>query len=218
MKITDIGELYPPKYYLQYNHYMQKRDLDAVPLFSCIRKMMGQIENKRSVISLGSGTGYLLNWLADTLGIDLAAGLDFNLEALKVSKKKFSKSELIAGCVQRLPLKDEKFDIALMINVIEHLKRPAEGLKEAFRILKKGGRLILSTVDKNSFYTKIWIKDKTHFYEFAQDEILELVEKEGFVVKQKIFTNSIGRFNKKINYFLSKKFPADFLILAEKGI
>lgn len=218
MKITDIEELYPAGYYLRYSHYTRKRDLDVVPLFYCIRRMMERIENKRSVISLGSGTGYLLNWLADNLKIGLAAGLDFNLSALRVSKRKFSKLEFILGCVQKLPLKDEGFDIALMINVIEHLKLPAEGLKEVFRILKRGGRLILSTVDKNSFYTKVWIRDKTHFHEFSQDEILELIKKEGFIIKEKIFTNSIGRFNKKINYFLSKKFPADFLILAEKGI
>lgn len=45
---------------------------------------------------------------------------------------------------KNIPLDDDKFDSVLMIAVLEHLDYPQEILSESFRILKKGGNLILT--------------------------------------------------------------------------
>jgi ubiquinone/menaquinone biosynthesis C-methylase UbiE len=47
--------------------------------------------------------------------------------------------------MSKLPYEDQTFDIIYSIEVIEHLTNPVEFLKEIFRILKPGGRLIFST-------------------------------------------------------------------------
>lgn len=74
-----------------------------------------------------------------------------------------------------LPFRDGGFDIALMLQVLEYLEKPQQALTEAYRVLKKGGVLILSTpfmypihdapFDRNRF-TKVALADflkQAHF-------------------------------------------------------
>jgi ubiquinone/menaquinone biosynthesis C-methylase UbiE len=44
-----------------------------------------------------------------------------------------------------IPLPDASFDTALMGELLEHLERPADGLAEAHRLLRPGGKLIVTT-------------------------------------------------------------------------
>ncbi|EKD90431.1 MAG: hypothetical protein ACD_31C00005G0057 [uncultured bacterium] len=43
-----------------------------------------------------------------------------------------------------IPLKDNRFDTVLILQVLEHLSQPQKALVESNRILKKGGHLIIS--------------------------------------------------------------------------
>jgi len=49
------------------------------------------------------------------------------------------------GPPRRLARPDESVDTVTMFHVIEHLYHPMDALREAFRLLKKGGRLIIAT-------------------------------------------------------------------------
>jgi ubiquinone/menaquinone biosynthesis C-methylase UbiE len=60
-----------------------------------------------------------------------------------------------------VPHEDSTFDLVSLRGVIEHVVKPRETLKEAYRILKKGGTLfITATPDKDSFayfvYKQYW--------------------------------------------------------------
>ena len=44
-----------------------------------------------------------------------------------------------------LPLADDSVDLVLFAHVIEHLYHPIQILQEAFRVLKPGGKLLLTT-------------------------------------------------------------------------
>ncbi|MBZ5603449.1 MAG: FkbM family methyltransferase [Acidobacteriia bacterium] len=51
----------------------------------------------------------------------------------------------IAGMTEALPLPDRSVDLVLFAHVIEHLYHPIQILREVFRVLKPGGKLILTT-------------------------------------------------------------------------
>ena len=53
--------------------------------------------------------------------------------------------ELVRGNLERLPLADAEFDVVVSIQVLEHLLDPVAGTRELARVLKPGGRLLLST-------------------------------------------------------------------------
>jgi len=50
----------------------------------------------------------------------------------------------VVGSAESLPFPDESFDVVLSTQVLEHLPDPELALKEAVRVLRKGGRLILT--------------------------------------------------------------------------
>jgi ubiquinone/menaquinone biosynthesis C-methylase UbiE len=51
-----------------------------------------------------------------------------------------------------IPFPDESFDVVLCLHVIAHFAEGEQGIKEAFRVLKKGGRLMILTPNKYFIY------------------------------------------------------------------
>jgi ubiquinone/menaquinone biosynthesis C-methylase UbiE len=55
---------------------------------------------------------------------------------------------LSSGDAHKLTYQDNMFDVVSMISLLEHLKYPDQALKEAVRVLKPGGELILQILNK----------------------------------------------------------------------
>lgn len=60
---------------------------------------------------------------------------------------------------EKLPFKSNYFDEVVCKNVLEHLTNPGFALKEMYRVLKKGGKLLLITDNANYWR---WAIGKTH--------------------------------------------------------
>jgi len=100
---------------------------------------------KDAMVELGCGDGSLLREVADALGIRDVYGVDIDEMALKKAACrdiKVFKADLNSD---PLPFKDDFFDIVLMEEVIEHLVNPYNAIREAYRVLKRGGLFLLST-------------------------------------------------------------------------
>jgi SAM-dependent methyltransferase len=80
----------------------------------------------------------------------------------------------------KLPVPNSSIDIILSLAVIEHLRDPDHFLKEAFRSLKPGGLIYLSTpnfqLDYKNFYN-----DPTHVKPYTPVSIEELLKFHGFL-------------------------------------
>jgi SAM-dependent methyltransferase len=61
----------------------------------------------------------------------------------------------VADLSTRLPFGDNAFDAVNLCDVIEHMVRPGEILKELCRIAKPGGTLVISTPLKNSLFKRM---------------------------------------------------------------
>ncbi len=98
---------------------------------------------------------------------------------------------------KNLPFIDGYFDLAYHLDVIEHVKKPHLFLSEQYRVLKKGGTLIIGTpnifrpanifkllLGKLSFPIKIGsnkeIGDYIHIQEFSDYQLSNLLEEVGF--------------------------------------
>ena len=77
---------------------------------------------------------------------DLETLAQFRIETIPVNlDPRVEVEEPLPGMTGTLPLPDESVDVILFAHVIEHLYHPIQILRECFRVLKKGGKLLIST-------------------------------------------------------------------------
>lgn len=93
-------------------------------------------------------------------------------------------SVVTADIEKPLPFGDE-FDVVLAINVIEHLRDPAAGVRTIRDALVPGGLLVahLPTINgpvSRLIYRFAYAKDPTHIYRPSGEEVRRLLESNGF--------------------------------------
>lgn len=101
-------------------------------------------------LDVGCGTGLLSTVLSDRGGFVI--GLDASSEMIRLASKipedrhsdSTRKRFPLQGIAERLPFCGNAFDGVLCSSVIEYLADPQECLQEIHRVLKPGGRLIIS--------------------------------------------------------------------------
>ena len=106
------------------------------------------IDNTRSqrLLDLGTGTGQVLEWLAD--GVAEGVGVDINTNMLGIARSRISALDAThlsvrSGDVCRLPFDDASFDVAVMHMVLHYIEEPVQVLSEARRVLPMNGVLLV---------------------------------------------------------------------------
>jgi SAM-dependent methyltransferase len=103
--------------------------------------------------------------------------------------------------IQKMPLGDESFDTVLCAEVLEHVPDPEKALREIYRVLKPGGKLVMSIPhlmylhnEPHDFYryTKyglrtllvMYLHNEPHdFYRYTKYGLRTLLERTGFTVE-----------------------------------
>src|ERR1051325_8101084 len=86
------------------------------------------------ILDVGCGTGANLEMLSH---FGSSEGVDVSDDALEFCREKGLKAQ--KGLAEKLPFDDETFDVTTALDVIEHLDDDIAGLKEMFRVTKRGG-------------------------------------------------------------------------------
>lgn len=104
------------------------------------KKVINFISKDSVVCDLGCGKeAYFLKKILNM--IKQGIGFDTEIENHKSSKLELKEIKIF----ENIPLEDETCEVITMMAVLEHLSFPQETLNESFRILKNGGKLILTT-------------------------------------------------------------------------
>ncbi|MES3006085.1 MAG: class I SAM-dependent methyltransferase [Patescibacteria group bacterium] len=94
-----------------------------------------------SVLEVGCGSGEVLSRMA-------ANGHSGKLIGLDIHENIFSEFhtniEFIVGSADSIPYPDESFDVVLAFFMVYHMPDPQSAIKEWVRVLKKGGKLIIT--------------------------------------------------------------------------
>ncbi|MHC4572432.1 MAG: class I SAM-dependent methyltransferase [Planctomycetota bacterium] len=109
--------------------------------------------------------------------LDIGCGDGYFLRRSKCEER-YGLDKLLGDEVtDKLDFSDSYFDYITMLAVIEHLSRPEDIFKEVCRVLKTGGRFIITTPRKSAeFLIKIYAKniDEEHESYFDYDRIKKL--------------------------------------------
>jgi SAM-dependent methyltransferase len=81
--------------------------------------------------------------------------------------------------LRRIAAKDSAFDAVVATQVLEHLSEPLDFLREAFRILRKGGKIYLTAPQTGNIH-----QEPYDFYRYTRYGLEHLLKKAGFEVEE----------------------------------
>lgn len=156
-----------------------------------LEKFVSKYSSDKLTLDLGCADSPYSSYFKNRIGFDVKVG----------------KGVDVVGDAHNLPFENEKFDVVLCTEVLEHLHSPHIAASEMKRVLKMGGLLILSTrfifpihdaPDDFYRYTKYGLK-----YLFKDGwEILELKEETGTKDAMAVLLQRLGYQTKlKCNIF-----------------
>lgn len=124
------------------------------------------------VLEIGCGWGRGLELL--TKAAKHYTGIDKNKELIAALGAEYPASTFIAANIPPLQgLADNTFDYIVTFQVIEHIQNDDLFIKEAHRVLKPGGKLLLTTVNKTFSLTR----NPWHVREYYAPELKALMAK-----------------------------------------
>ena len=91
------------------------------------------------MLDVATGAGYVAA-LAKRRGAQ-PVGLDFSEAQVKLARSTYPDVEFRRGDAQALPFEAEIFDAVAIGFVLNHLPEPEQAFREAFRVLRSGGRM-----------------------------------------------------------------------------
>ena len=104
-------------------------------------QMLAQVRPDGRFLDNGCGTGLLF----DKVRSSRIVGLDISKEMLRYAAR--HSDQLILGNSQKLPLKDNSFDVVFNRSLLHHLPQPELAVKEMCRVLRSKGEAVF--VDTN---------------------------------------------------------------------
>jgi 2-polyprenyl-3-methyl-5-hydroxy-6-metoxy-1,4-benzoquinol methylase len=116
-----------------------------------------------------------------------AQGLELNSHAANVAR---SKGFIVYGSTLEEFEQDQKFDVIVLSNVLEHSLDPSKMLSAIYRLLNPGGIVCISCPNSESWlrksFGKYWINWHVPFHltHFSQKTLTDLLAKNHFVVKK----------------------------------
>lgn len=135
-------------------------------------------------VDVGSGPGNVTAALARAAGAEgLALGVDISepMLARAVKAEAGPNVGFLRADAQQLPFRDEVFDAATSLAVLQLIPNPATALAEIARVLKPGGRvaIMVPTAGRGGEFLKWLPNGGVNF--FAEDELGDTFEELGFV-------------------------------------
>jgi len=112
------------------------------------------------VADLGCGEGYLTietsRWASRVIAVDRSPDVLKRARDL-AARRRVSNIVWKRGTLEKLPIRDEAVDVALLSQALHHADDPAQVMREAVRILAPGGRVLILDLRE---HTEAWVRDR----------------------------------------------------------
>lgn len=106
-------------------------------------------------------------------------GLDLSRENLQMASRTYGDSvSLIQGDAQRIPFADKSLDVVLLLETLYFLPDAGAFVSEAARVLKPGGKLLISSINKDC--PDFNPNHPLYFAHYGAPELSALLRRNGF--------------------------------------
>jgi ubiquinone/menaquinone biosynthesis C-methylase UbiE len=123
------------------------------PVLELLLNFVGNTSNR--ILEVGCGTGHWLKELEQHS--HSTTGLDPAIEMLRTAGQKQSQTKLVQGKAEVLPFFNSSFDRLFCINAFHHFTDKKAFIKEARRIVRPGGGVLIIGLDPHTGLDRWWI-------------------------------------------------------------
>lgn len=158
-------------------------DTEAMYWFVADRVAALDPDHKANILEVGCGLGYLTHALKKA-GHDIR-GLDISANAVEAAKQNYGPYYICADVNVFPSTTEERFDIIIMTEVIEHLEEPLAVLSSLRTLLKPGGVALVSTPSKDFLpQSAVWRTDNppVHLAWYSKTSLREMARRTNFRV------------------------------------
>lgn len=186
-----LGEVYGEEYWrspaARHYGYTDYRE-DAVEWLRTYHRrvevLRGRLAPGARVLDVGCAAGFFLEVMRgegfDVWGVEISAPIAVEAE------RRIGRERIHLGTLADAPHRAESFDLISFWDVVEHLPDPIGALREARRLLRPGGLLLIETQNVESLFARLtgrrWqhFKQVEHLWHFAPSTARRLLEAGGF--------------------------------------
>ncbi len=139
------------------------------------------IPKDAAILELGCGNGVLAAAMAELPGVKKVVGMDLYNEPENLPKGiTFIKQDLEDFHI------DEKFDLIVLNQVLEHIKNPLGLLLRAKSVLNKHGRILIIVPNRNGFNNeaRVYLPEHgKHYFLWDKESLQFSLERIGFICR-----------------------------------
>lgn len=137
-----------------------------------------------TVLEIGCSSGFLLRELLQRLPRHRIIGADYTRGTLEALAAKMPGVPLVQFDLTKCPLPDAFVDVAVLINVLEHIDDHKAAVAQLFRIVRPGGSVIIE-VPANSSLFDVYDRVLMHYRRYNMSDLVNLLTSAGFEIERR---------------------------------
>ena len=110
--------------------------------YTRISEVKKRIQKRGRLLDAGCSDGYL-DYLIKDKRLKIF-GVDINETDIQIAKELNPENRYLVCDITKMPFKSNYFDTIVCIDVLEHLENDEKAIREITRVLKEGGKAILT--------------------------------------------------------------------------
>lgn len=168
-----------------YSDYQKNVAVRKAEFRATLRDLVRVVPNGGRLLEIGCAYGYFLEVAQDYFE---CSGVELAEEAVAACRARGLQNVYHGTCEDAIPSEASGFDVAVLLDVIEHLERPVEVLEHVSRLLRPNGVVLMTTGDFGSLAARVmgrrWrlMTPPQHLWFFTVQSMHRLAESCGFEV------------------------------------
>jgi len=145
------------------------------------------------ILDVGCGSGYFLRALDgrrwDRFGVETGSA------AVEAARRHLGDENVVEGSLGDSQFDNESFDVITFWTSLEHMNHPRAALREAQRVLKAHGRLIVQLPNAESYQSRLFkgnwfaLDAPRHRYHFSEEVLRRFLDENGFAIEKITFSS-----------------------------
>jgi len=145
------------------------------------------------ILDVGCGSGYFLRALDgrrwDRFGVETGSA------AVEAARRHLGDENVVEGSLGDSQFDNESFDVITFWSSLEHMNHPRAALREAQRVLKAHGRLIVQLPNAESYQSRLFkgnwfaLDAPRHRYHFSEEVLRRFLDENGFAIEKITFSS-----------------------------